>query len=457
MIWQFIDNAVDRLSPTNLSRIYHLTPPWLMGRIRLSRFQTTVRWAAEHSPFYKEAFAARGIDAAAIKCPTDLKDFFTTPDDIIADPEKFLCKAPAIVFESSGTSGRNKKIFYDNAELEQMGQIMAAGTMLMGAGLEDRVANAFDFSMWIPGMLTHYALMAGGQFCMAFGKVDPIEVYRRLETYRFNVVMGEPTWLIRLTEIAERQGSFPLKLLLGGAEEMPPNAIPWMRDVWQGASVRMCYGSVELGSALGYQPCDQIDGYHIDDTDFLPELLDPDADGFGELAYTTLRRRVMPLIRYRSRDVTRLIDTPCPCGIPGMRMDRLRGRRDELIVASGGNLYPLMFESIFKAIPSLTGDWQIIFRLEGIREVLEMNVETTRTDIETLEQEIHRCCNALYPDLMKNLALGIFQMRLVVHAPGTIRTGRKIKRMLDLRYTKPVSPLLADASHQSPAEVEHVV
>ena len=455
MIWLAVDKAVDGLSPRNLSRLYHATPGWMVTRIRDARFRRTLLWAAERSPFYREAFKSRNIDPYRVRRPADLGDFFTTPDQVAADPEKFLCAPASIVFESSGTSGKNKKIFYSRAELEQMGQIMAAGIMLMGVDPTDRVANAFDFSMWIPGMLTHYALMSGGQFCMAFGKVDPVEVYRRLRTYRFNVVMGEPTWLIRLTEIAEREGSVPLKLLIGAAEEMPPNAVPWMEHVWQGAKIRMCYGSVEQGSAIGFQPCNQTDGYHVDDTDFYPELMDADSDGFGELVYTTLRRRVMPLIRYRSRDVTRLIHEPCTCGVPGMRMARLRGRRDELVVASGGNLYPLMFENIFKSVPGLSGEWQIIFRLKGVREILEMHVETHRSDIEMLEKDIHRSCTQAYPDLMKNLALGIFQMRLVTHPQGSIRTGRKIRRMVDLRYA-PAAAVEELRRDSNSAEVEHV-
>ena len=184
--------------------------------------------------------------------------------------------------------------------------------------------------------------------------------------------------------------------------------------------------------------------------------MDIDSDGYGELVYTTLRRRVMPLIRYRSRDVTKLLDDACSCGVPGKRMHRLRGRRDELVVASGGNLYPLMFESIFKPVRGLTGEWQIIFRLEGMREILEMNVETDRLDMESLEKEIHRSCTEQYPDLMKNLALGIFEMRLVTHPQGSIRKGRKIRRMLDLRYASGTEAEHARVLSNS-SEVEHVI
>jgi phenylacetate-CoA ligase len=276
--------------------------------------------------------------------------------------------------------------------------------------------------------------MAAGNFCQAFGKVDPVEVYRRLKQNKFTVVMGEPTWLIRLTQLAEQDGGGHLRYLIGGAEEMPADAIPWMHKVWNGGIVKMSYASVEMASAIAFQPCDNHDGYHLDTVDFLPEIIEKDDEGYGELVYTTLSRRTMPLIRYRSRDVARIDLNPCRCGLPAARLSKLRGRRDELVVASGGNLYPLMFEHILSPIRGLTHDWQIVFKLDGIREILEINVESDRTDFEEIEAEIHASATKLYPDLMKNLSIGIFDMRLVVNPPETVRTARKLKRMVDRRF-----------------------
>ncbi len=373
-----------------------------------------------------------------MRTPADLGDFYTTPDDLVAGAERFICRPPNIVFESSGTSGKNKQVYYGRDELGQIGKVFASGFRLMGITKEDRVANAFDFNIWIPGLVCHYGLMAAGNFCQAFGKVDPVEVYRRLKQYNFTVVMGEPTWLIRLTQLAEKDGGGKLRFLLGGAEEMPADAIPWMQKVWGGATVKMSYASVEMASAIAFQPCDNHDGYHLDTVDFLPEIIETDGEGYGELVYTTLSRRTMPLIRYRSRDVAKIDMTPCRCGLPAPRMSKLRGRRDELVVASGGNLYPLMFENILKPVRGLTHDWQVVFKLEGVREILEINVESIRHDFEDLEAEIHRSATEQYPDLMKNLGIGIFDMRLVVNPPGSVRTARKLKRMVDQRHFEPI-------------------
>jgi phenylacetate-CoA ligase len=434
MLFAAADRLIDCVSDGGLAYLYRHTPPSLVEGLARYRFRRTVRWAARRSAFYREAFRAHGIDPRQVRSPADLGAFFTTPDDLSRDPEKFLCSPPSFVFESSGTSGRNKQVYFDDREMDYIGKCAASAMALMGVAPGDRVANGFDFSIWIPGMLFHQGLTHAKTFCQIFSKVDPIEVYRRLKQYRFNVVLGEPTWLIRLTELAEKLGPFPLKLLIGGAEEMPASAVPWMREVWGGATVKMCYGSVEMGGGLGFQPCSNHDGYHLDNINFLPEFIDPDADGYAEITFTTLTRHVMPLIRYRTHDVARLGTEPCSCGLHVPRLSKLRGRRDEMVVASGGNLYPLMFEKILDGVPGLTRDWQVVFTLDGMREVVDLRVETERTDTDELQQQIFERAGDLFPDLMKNFALGTFQMKVTRYPAGRLRTGRKLRRMVDRRF-----------------------
>jgi phenylacetate-CoA ligase len=430
-----VDILFRNISPDRLAAAAKKVPVGVLRRISAARFREMVRWAAKHSPFYKREFAKRGIDARAIKIPADLGDFYTTPENIAACPTDFICRPPSIVFESSGTTGKNKQVYYSENEMRNTGISTAAGYFLMGLNRGDRVANAFDFSIWIPGMICHYGLMASGMFCLAFGKVDPMEVYRRIGQYNFNVIMGEPTWLIRLTEIAEREGRFPLKMLVGGAEEMPPNAIEWMEKVWAPAKVKMSYGSVELGGCLGFQPCDNHDKYHIDIIDYVSEVADADSEGYGELVFTTLSRRTMPLIRYRTRDIVKMYAEPCPCGFGFGCMSRIRGRTDEMVVAAGGNLYPKMFEDILKDVPGITHDWQVVFRLEGVREILETHVESQAPDAGAIDKQIREQIAKLYPDIARNLGLGIFEMRVVLERPGSLRTMRKLKHLVDNRYS----------------------
>jgi phenylacetate-CoA ligase len=433
MFYTIADMFAHRASPDTVAKMFRTTPQSIQRGVAAHRFRRTVQFAAAHSPFYKRAFVEHGIDPAKVYTPADLKDLYTTPQDLAERAEEFICEKPSIVFESSGTSGVNKRVYFSERDLKTVGVCAAAGFLTMGITREDRVANAFDFSIWCPGMVCHYGLTAGGIFSQAVGKCDPIEVWRRMEQYKFTVILGEPTWLIRLTEIAEREGGGKLKMMVGGAEEIPAAAREWMSKVWNGAHVKMAYAAVENASGLGFQPCDNHDGYHLDTADFCTEIVDQDADGYGELVFTTLVRRTMPLIRYRTRDVAKYLPE-CSCGLKGPRISRIHGRRDELVVASGGNLYPLMFARILEGVKGLTHDWQVVFKLEGLREVLDINIESDRPDPVNIEAEIHRSATELYPDLMKNLALGIFEMRVSVHQPNTVRQGRKLKRLVDKRH-----------------------
>src|ERR1700722_18823872 len=162
------DIFASKLSPNAIAWLYENTPPAALRQLQMQRFRQTVRFAAKHSQFYRERFAEHGIDASRVKRPADLGDFFTTPLDVAEHAEQMICRPASIVFESSGTSGRNKRVYYDTRELHSMGVCSAGGLRMMGVKPGYRVANAFDFSIWIPGWINHYGLMAAGKFRQAF-------------------------------------------------------------------------------------------------------------------------------------------------------------------------------------------------------------------------------------------------------------------------------------------------
>jgi len=218
---------------------------------------------------------------------------------------------------------------------------------MMGITPDDRVANAFDFSIWIPGLITHYGMMAAGNFCLAFGKVYPVEVYRRLDMHGFHRRVGRahvahpPDRTRRERWRPETQAPYRRR------EEIARSRHPLdARGLGRRGGSACATAPSSRATGIGFQPCLQADGYHVNTHDFYPELIEPDADGWGELVFTTLRRDVMPLIRYRTRDVHASRRPSAPAALRAPRISKLRGRRDELVVASGGNLYPLMFENI---------------------------------------------------------------------------------------------------------------
>lgn len=437
MLASIVDSLTSAASPHALAFLADKMPRSVTDWKARSSFREVVRYVYKHSKFYRRQLDIRNIDPVKVMEPSDLGDFYTTPQDIVEHAEEFICRPPNMVFESSGTTGRNKRVYVSMDELDRIGRFNAAGMMIGHVDKKDRIVNAFDFNIWIPGMIAQKALEGSGMFGMAAGKVDPAEVYKRIPTYNFNVVMGEPTWLIRLTELAEKNGSYPLKFIIGGAEEMPDAARPWMERVWQGAEIRMVYASVESAGIMAFEAFGECRGYHIDENNFLIEIADPDKEGYGEVTFTTLSRRTMPLVRYRNRDISRLIEERCGCGLPYRRLAKIRGRSDELIVASGGNLYPLMFENILKDVEGITSDWQIVFRLQGIKEVMEYHVEVRPgADKNGLKAKVFANIRERYPDLWKNMEMAIFDTEFVHHEPGKLRTGRKLLRIIDRRYSK---------------------
>ncbi|MFH1879074.1 MAG: hypothetical protein ABH883_09740 [Candidatus Omnitrophota bacterium] len=435
----FIDKAISTLPPDMIGRALKITPRVFFDRKKDLLFRQVIKYVSRNSPFYRRKFKEFGIKSDKVRYPSDLGDFYTTPDDIVSNAEEFICGKPHTVFESSGTTGRNKRIYLTQGELDSIGKFNAAGLFLGGVTDTDRIVNAFDFCIWIPGIIAQKSIEKSGFFGINAGKVDPMEVYRRIPQYDLNIIMGEPTWLIKLTEIAEKNGSYPLKYIIGGAEELPEAARPWMKDVWQGAEVKMLYGTVESAGIIGFEPYPECGSYHIDENSFFVEIADPDNDGYGEVTFTTLRREAMPLVRYRNRDISRIIDEQCRCGLPFRKLAKIRGRSDELIVASGGNLYPLMFEEILRDVKGITNDWQIVFSLRGIKEIMEFNLELSDNNVskQDIEKKIFFNIQSKYPDLHKNASLGIFDMVFTYHTPDSLRAAnRKLLRTVDRRYQK---------------------
>jgi phenylacetate-CoA ligase len=407
-------------------------PPALVAKMRDESFVEVVQYAARHQKFFARQLREHGIDPGRVRRPQDLGDIFTTPEDLRLLPaEDFLCREPELVFETTGTSGGPKRVYFSYEELNFAARYEAAALYENGIRPGDRVVCTFDAGYWISSWVTFLACKSLGVFCSAIGKPHPREVYSRMGEYRYNVIMADPTWLVSLSEIAEKEGTFPLKLILAAGDRMTDVYRHYVQSVWK-CPVLLAYGSTEQGGA-GME-CVRQDGYHLDDYNIYFEVLDPDENGYGELVATTLARRTMPFIRYRVHDVTRFIDAPCPCGAPLRRIERIRGRRDEMVVMGAGNMYPEIFESVLHGVEGIASNWQVVVRQEGLHDVLEFRMELTdgRSEAE-IETAVQANLKTLYPDVWANQACGMYQLRFRFLPPGSIEQGRKPRRLVDER------------------------
>jgi phenylacetate-CoA ligase len=180
--------------------------------------------------------------------------------------------------------------------------------------------------------------------------------------------------------------------------------------------------------------CRHRHGLHLDEYNLYFELLNPDADGYGELVVTTLSRRTMPLIRYRVSDVTRFIDEPCPCGATLRRIEPIRGRRDEMVVMGAGNLHPGIFDQVLHDVAGISDLWQVAVQQDGLKDILEFRLELTDgIDPAAIQRTIEKNLESRHPDLWANRICGMYQLAFRIYARGALGQGRKPKRLVDER------------------------
>jgi phenylacetate-CoA ligase len=426
---------VGRAAPTRLLWVIRHFPAAAMDVLRRSALRRTVRLAGRRSRFYRDKFTALRIDPERVRDLADLRDCETTPEELrAAPPEAMLCGRPELVVESSGTSGHLTRLYLSHAELEyyaRQGVILLA---MMGAGPADRILGAFEYAWGLGGIYTQRIGAHSGLFSAFPGLVDPAEAVERLREYGFTIVMGDPFWIARFTEIAMARGvRAPMTGFVSAAERVTERLRGLIEDYWQ-APLYMTYASTELGASLGAE-CTEKTGYHVHEYDYAVEILNPDTEGFGEVAFTTLTRSVMPLIRYRTRDVARLIPGPCPCGLPFRRLSAIRGRSDELLACVWGNVHPGLFEELLGGVDGIGDEWQVALCQPGLRPVFEFRLESAAGPATRAAAEARIRANLAerYPPLWAKTEQHLCDIRVRLVSPGSVRSGRKIRRLVDER------------------------
>lgn len=421
-------------------------------RVQWAEFQSTLERVNTHSKFYRERFAECGIDIRNIKRPEDLGDFYTTSQDLRErDTRDFVCATPQAGFETTGTTAKNKRLYFSNEEVHDIGFEGAVGLWNLGLRPEDRVVDAFDYAFWNAGISLMHSVNAVGCFHMIASKLEPAEFYRRVRDYEFNVMVVDTAWLVSLTEIAERQGAWPVKFILSGSEAMSDRTRKWIEGVWD-TKVYQAYGQTESLGASGIE-CPAQKGYHLNEPNFVFEIRNPNEEGFGELVFSTITRKVMPLIRYRSNDITRFLDEPCGCVLQKMRrIDAIQGRGDEIISCGMGMISPWIFEKLLAADAQITDDWQVAVTQPESRDIIEIRLELrdgaggSSRELASREAALRQRFAEVFPYYQKNLQMGMYDLRVQWLPHGALRSGgdgsrRKLRRVVDERIAQAAMPL----------------
>jgi phenylacetate-CoA ligase len=300
---------------------------------------------------------------------------------------------------------------------------------------DDRILSTFDYGFCLDGILAQKGVPYWGAFSMCVGRVDPLEIYRKLPAYRFNIIMSGTPWLSRLTEVAETEGRpYPLKLLIGGGGGgILQRARERIESFWE-APLCMTYALTEAGTVLGFE-CLRRDGYHLNEFDFFIEILDPDPQGYGEVVITTVNRTVMPIIRYRTKDIARFIEEDCPCGLPFRRLSPLRGRSDEIVASVWGNVHPDFFEKVLGSIRGIEDDWQVVLQEIKGKQTFQFRLEVHNgvSDQKEITARILNLIEREHPLAWQAYRQGLAGVEFVFVPKGSLRKGRKLLRLVDER------------------------
>ncbi len=359
-----------------------------LRELQLTRLKDTVTQAAK-SPFYSKVFAQQGITAESITSLDDLRKLpFTTKDDLRAAYPFGLNAVPQSevvrLHSSSGTTGNPVVVCHSQRDLDIWADRVARCMYMVGLRNTDVFQNTSGYGMFTGGLGIHNGAERLGALMVPAATGNSPRQIKFITDFGTTAIHAIPSYAIRLAEVFKEQGVDPrktsLKTLIIGAE---PHTEEQRRKIEEllGVKAYNCFGMSEMsGPGVAFE-CQEQNGLHIWEDSYLfeivdPETLEPLADGeVGELVITTLDREAMPLIRYRTRDLTRVLVGECPCGRTHRRLDRLKGRSDDMFIVKGVNIFPMQIEKILMQFDAVGTNYLITIETVGINDEIIIEVE----------------------------------------------------------------------------------
>jgi len=368
-----------------------LLKPKQMKAIQLRKLRKIVEYAYRNVPLFKKRFDEAGIKPSSIrtlddvaKVPftvkTDLRDNY--PLGLLAVPQDRLYALHA----SSGTTGKPIVVAYTRGDLECWSRLMGRSFDVAGVRKGDIVQNMYGYGLFTGGLGFHYGARAVGATVIPTSTGNTKRQLMLMKDLRTTVAACTPSYMVYLCEASRAEGYMPrtdfaLRIGLFGAEPWSEEARKRIEEVF-GLRAHDCFGMSELyGPGVAIE-CDQRNGLHVWSDEFLVETINPDTGEVlepgkeGELVFTMLSREAMPLLRYRTRDLSRVFEEECACGRYHPRIRRIKGRSDDMLIVGGVNVFPSQVEHVLMNIPGVGDQYQIILSHTDL-DRLAVKVETT--------------------------------------------------------------------------------
>ncbi len=424
---------------------YETMPRPRIEEIQLARLKAIIKWTTEKVPYFKKKMKKIGLHPRDIRSLSDITKLpFTDKEDFNKNYPFGLLAVPldiaVRIHSSSGTKGNPTVVAYTKGDITTWAELTARISVAGGANSSDIAQISFGYGLFTGGFGLHYGLERVGVTVIPLSAGNTERQIKLMKDFGATILISTPSYALYIAEVGKELGidfsKLPLRIGLFGAE-------PFSDHMRAEIEKRLClsatdnYGLTEVMGPGVSGECENKDGLHINEDHFLVEIIDPVTEKVlplgeeGELVITTLTKEALPVIRYRTRDITRLKKEMCTCGRTFRRMEKVKARTDDMLIIRGVNVYPSQIENVLLEVEGIQPHYQLIIKREGKLDQLQVNVEVS---------------DEIFPDEMKKLVefeknieerlfttLGLkAQVKLV--EPKTIeRTTGKAKRVLDYR------------------------
>jgi phenylacetate-CoA ligase len=414
-----------------------------LERLQLERLQALVTRLAERVPFYREAMAKAGVAPGGIKALGDVRHLpFTTSADLRETYPTGLLALPMEqalrLHTSSGTTGKPKALFFSRQDVDNAAELCARSFVASGMNAHDVFQNMMTYGLFTGALVTHYGAEKIGCLVIPAGPGNCEKQLQLMQDFGTTSVHLTPSFALYFADFLDAKGqatrdSLKLRRAFVGAE---PYTVQTRDKIEKGLDLKVynSYGLSEMnGPGVAFE-CEERAGMHLWEDHYLLEIVDPATgqpvpDGKpGELVLTTLCREAMPLLRYRTRDITSIVPGDCPCGRTHRRLSRITGRADDMLIVRGVNVYPQQIEQVLMQIPQVGRNYLIL--LEG-RDDMTVQAELAHAAAHLNDDQRY----ALEAEIAARLRAEILtkpKVKLLPPASLPVSEG-KAKRVLDRR------------------------
>ncbi len=414
-------------------------------KLQLKRLKDVVNRVYHLSPFYKDKFDELGIAPDDIKTLKDIEKLpFTKKKDLRDNYPFGLFTVPMSevvrIHSSSGTTGKPTVVGYTSVDMDIWNEVMMRVYAMGDVTSKDIVHNAYGYGLFTGGLGFHEAAQKlGATIVPASGGFTERQLML-MRDFGATVLCATPSFALHLAEVARREGpefrkDYKLKVGFFGAEPTSEGLRQEVANAWQIEYIEI-YGLSEIIGPGVSGSCNKGIGLHINEDHFYPEIINPKTGEVlpygeeGELVITTLTKQALPIIRYRTGDITRLHKEPCECGRTFVRMESVKGRADDMLIINGVNVYPSQIEHVIANYDDVSLNYQIVAEKKGYLDKLELIIETDE-NIPFNEKELIRIKKELQHLLLNNLYINA---SITLVKPNTIqRVMGKAQRIIDKR------------------------